>query len=407
MKLNGTIRGVDRLGVLVEHSEWGLRGHHLYRVSKDVPLNPPLAQQPPHEILVKGAAELLVTKERIYCLEAPPAHAFNGRLDYLPTGERPTPEPKVLASEVNHMLGEWDGAIYALRLRPGFDQTGLTPSQVRAVSAIDGYLEGWGATSYQWRFRYDLLRIRQDGTTDVIGEVPRTVDAYFEGYVYGTSFDGSSKELNVFRLSVSGGAPEVLYQRKKRPTGLGGGIDGLGRVAVDRDGVFLLDHGDGLVLRLPHAGGEPQVLKRGLAWAGGIRLVSDYLLIDLYMAESQLVLLKNGEKPTWHSSDDDPRFGTGRSGNTDIWVEALDGDFQYVLGRRAALPSVDLYTYDDRPAGFVYEYLPGGTINARRFPLREGHAFMGPLGIDEDCLYYTRNDGHNTWFYAMPKPAIR
>jgi hypothetical protein len=408
MKLNGSIVGVDGLGVLVEGargSRWYRRlPYDLVRIAKDVPLDPPLAQEPAHEDLVKGAAQILVTKESIFYLEAQPRSPFNSRLLYLPIGERPTPAPKVLTNEAYTIVGEWEGWVYALRRRPGFDHDGLGPKQAQAVgndrSALDDFM---GASARDWwRFRYDLLRARLDGTTEVIGEVPRTVDSYFDGYVYGRSYDHATKELGVFRIRASGGAPEVLFERKREISAYGGNVDSLGEVAVDRDGIFVADHGKAELLKIAHAGGAPEALRQGAAQR--VHSLESYLVLEDW--EYQRVLRKDGGTVSWHSSDGDPLFAKG-SGLGERWSSAFDGNVQYVMGRRWYCPDPHSYECDIRPLGFVYEYLPGGTINARRFPLREGHAWTGQLGMDEDCLYYTRTDDANTWLYALPKPSIR
>jgi hypothetical protein len=74
--------------------------------------------------------------------------------------------------------------------------------------------------------------------------------------------------------------------------------------------------------------------------------------------------------------------------------------FHFVAGHKI------LDGYYGEILGFVYEYLPGGVVHARRFKLKPGHTLIS-ASVDDDCLYYTRNDYYNTWFYAMPRPVAR
>jgi hypothetical protein len=401
MGFHGAIIDVDRLGMLVRGSddpyERHRYAHPLRRVAKDTPAEVKLEQAPVNQLLVKDAAEYFLTEESIYYLEPQRSFPFNSRLLRLPTGEEPGPEPQVLANEAQHILGEWDGWLYVLRLRPEIDGEGLSPKEIQAIRSEPSYLvEDLGLVAGFWmRFRYDLMRVRQDGTSEVIAEVPRAVDDYFDGYVYGRDYDRKTGELSVFRLPVKPGPREIIFRRPRARCARGGLSDNIGRAAVDRDGVFFADGKEGVVRKLAHAGGTPDVVKRDLAFYNDVSVMQDYLFVW------GAPFLKNGTKPTW-SNEHERLFGKGESGCCDKWSSVRKGNFEFVMGRAS----------DDRlsceePSGFAYEYLPGGIIHARRFALRSQHAWMGELGVDEQCLYYTRTDGANTWFYSLPRPPTQ
>jgi hypothetical protein len=412
LHIDGQIVGVDRLGLLVEQEPRRVAdARSLQRLAKDAPADPPLAQPPPHQVVVANAAEYWVNEhssqeQGIYYLEPQPRPPFNSRLLYLRAGEQPPAAPKMLLDDAHHVIGEWDGWLYVLRLHPGFIREGLTPGQAEAVGSAVSYVDNYAGLTRGswWRFHYDLVRVRRDGTSQVVhGDVQRTIDTYFDGHVYGRSYDGTGHELSVFRIPAAGGQAEVLYRRPTTGQGRGTGDDRIGPLSVDRDGVFFVDAAEGDVRRIALTGGAPQVLKRDLRYGASAELIGDTLLLGYAFWEGRFGITKDGGPVTWQGAQGETLFGKGHSGCAEVWLTVRDGNLEFVLGARAS-PIAD--SWDGRPTGFVYQYLPGGTVNARMFALRPGYAPRGPLGVDEQCLYYTAGDGSNTWFYALPRPAI-
>jgi hypothetical protein len=170
--------------------------------------------------------------------------------------------------------------------------------------------------------------------------------------------------------------------------------DHIGEVRVDKDGVFFYDARPGVLRRVDHDGGNSEEVVRDLAFGITMDLMDDYVFVH------QRPRLKKGGTITWRN-DSDALFGKGQSGCGEIWSSTRKGAFQYVAGRR----SIPDQWYGDL-WGFAFEYLPGGVVDARRFKLKPGHTLIG-AAVDDECLYYTRNDYYNTWLYGMRRPATR
>jgi hypothetical protein len=148
------------------------------------------------------------------------------------------------------------------------------------------------------------------------------------------------------------------------------------------------------VRKIPHAGGEAAVLVKNLAFGAGVAVMGDFLFV------SEAELVKSGAKATVQY-EPDAFFGNGRW-ISESWSETRKGDTRVVLGRERGREWNDGFWGE--PRSFMYKYLPGGIIHARRFKFKFGYIPEGSLGLDDECLYYTAKDRTNTWFYAMPWP---
>jgi hypothetical protein len=398
MGFNANIVDVDDLGIYAVGSYQRGRSQ-VRRIPKDAATEPRLQDEPANEILASGYDDHLLTPEGLYTLEARRAPLNNGRLVYLSRRAEPGTAPTVVIPEANKILGEWDGWLYALRSRGLIDTAGLGREQAAALRADPDNARRWDvgcACGFWWRFGYELVRAQLGGKAAepaTIAEVPATVDAVFDGQVYGREYDPGTRELRIFRLPVPGGAREVLYRRVSAGWGRGGVRDHIGKVAVDGDGVFFYDAPEGVVRRMAHAGGETRVVVSGLAFSPGVELRGEILSVwgDEY--------LKSGRRlrPTTRI-EPDTMFGSGRW-ESEGWSAGRKGDTLIVLGQERG-PGLW-----GEPRGFIYRYMPGGIIEARRFPYRPGFLPAGPLGFDDECIYYTARDWTNTWFYALPRPA--
>jgi hypothetical protein len=212
------------------------------------------------------------------------------------------------------------------------------------------------------------------------------VDTYFEGHVYGRSYDRNAKELSVFRLAVAGGKLETIYRRKVG-YGRGGVPDDIGHLAVDADGVFFYDGYDGKVRKIRlDGGGEAEVLEKHLAFTPSVAVMGDFFFV------SGSPRRKKGGAITW-INDRDEIIKPRSIGGFDYWwsgprIRQNDFEFQ-----------------QDLSSLVVSQYLPGGSIKLHELKTRHGFSWGMAMGVDDDCVYYTATDWNNTWFYALPRTA--
>ena len=223
-----------------------------------------------------------------------------------------------------------------------------------------------------------LLRIpREGGATETIAERFGWLGGVYGGFAYGVDYDWAGKAESVVRVPTGGGEVQTLLRRDPRHYGYGTGPYRYNDLAVDQDGVFLADSGDGAIARMSHDGGTPAILATKIITPHRLRTCGKYLFFSPNVDDGLVSVPKGGGEVT--STE------TG-----DAWAIAPDGDRLIALGRdRSSLPAV-----------MVFE---DGGPKATRSGLT--HIWMTQAVVDRQCIYYVRADPNSlSYFDAIAKP---
>jgi hypothetical protein len=225
------------------------------------------------------------------------------------------------------------------------------------------------------------------------GGPPETLAEHFgwlggveQGFAYGLDRSVVRGTEAVVRMATAGGEVQVLFRRRVQRIGYRGGPYRFADLAVDQDGVFLADSGEGAIVRMPLGGGSPEPLLHEALSPCCLHLTGKRVFFGSTADWNAVASVsKAGGAP----SDFDWR-GL-KSDAAGSWAVAPDGDHAIALGR-------------GEQGGWRIYVLDADNKTIARAPLE--HIDQTHAVADGECVYYVRVDRSGvSWFDAAAKPA--